>query len=102
MSIYPDSFEIVAFYGYPSYQQNIVAEFDEYQNRGDKSVMRFFNEILKKAEKLFGKKNLMDNKIVFKLQLKDTGTVIYCGYKDNSYRISLSATTDSFKKLELK
>ena len=101
MTIFAHNFEIIEFWGYPSYQQDIIAEYDEFHNRGDKSVKRFFDEILKTAEKLFNKKNLMDNKVVFKLQMKETNTIIYCGYKDNNYRISLSAKSESLRKLKL-
>jgi hypothetical protein len=101
MTIFAHNFDILEFWGYPSFQQNIIAEYDEFNHRGDKSVKRFFDEILKTAEKLFDKKNLMDNKVVFKLQLKGTTTIIYCGYKDNMYRISLSANSESLRKLKL-
>ena len=101
MTIFAHNFKIMAFYGYPSFQQDIIAEYNEYENRGDKSVKRFFNEILKTAETVFNKKNLMDNKIVFKLKMKNSDTIIYCGYKDNCYRISLSAYSESLRKIEI-
>jgi len=100
MTIFAHDFKIIEFWGYPSYQYNIIAEYNEWEKKGDKSVQRFFEEILKMAEKLYGK-NLMDNKIVFKLQMKGSSTIIYCGYKDNKYRISLSAKTESLRKLKL-
>ena len=102
MTIFASNFEIIEFWGYPSYQQNIIAEYDEFHNSGDKSVKRFFDEILKTAEQLFDKKNLMDNKVVFKLQMKNSNTIIYCGYKDNCYRISLSANSETLRKLKIK
>jgi len=100
MTIYPHNFVIVKFYGYPSYQHGILNEYDEWENRGDKSVKRFFEEILKRAEKSLNNK-LMDNKVVFELQLKGTNTVIYCGYKDNKYRISFGMTTETYKVLDV-
>ena len=101
MTIFAHNFEILEFWGYPSYQQDIIAEYNEFDKTGDKSVKRFFDEILKTAEKMFDKKNLMDNKVVFKLQMKGSDTIIYCGYKDNNYRISLSANSESLRKLKL-
>ena len=98
MKIYSDQFNILEFYGYPSYQQNIINEWDDFWKRGDKSVKRFFEEILNRAEKKFGKK-IMDNKIVFKLRLENSDSIIYAGYKDGIYKISLSAKSESLLKL---
>ncbi len=101
MTIYPNNFVIVKFYGYPSYQHAILNEYDECENYGDKSVKRFFEEILKQAEESLNQK-LMDNKVVFELRLKgNTNTVIYCGYKDNKYRISFGMTTETYKVLDV-
>ncbi len=99
MTIFAHNFEILNFFGYPSYQQDIIAEYDEWENCGDKSVKKFFDEILKRANEI-SNKNLMDNKIVFKLKMKNSDTIIYCGYKDNCYRISLSANSESLKKID--
>ena len=101
MTIFAHNFNIIEFWGYPSFQYDIIAEYNEFDKTGDKSVKRFFDEILKNAEKLFDKKNLMDNKVVFKLKMKNSETIIYCGYKDSCYRISLSARSESLRKLKL-
>ena len=101
MTIFSYNFIILEYWGYPSYQQDVIAEYDEFHNHGDKSVKRFFEEILEMAENKFNKRNLMDNKVVFKLQMKTADTIIYCGYKDSIYRISLSAKSESLRKLKV-
>ena len=100
MTTYPDHFSIVRFFGYPSYQQEVIASYNEYEKRGDPSVKRFFEQILERAEKLTNS-HLMDNKIVFELHHNITNTTIYCGYKDNEYRISLMMSSESLKKLDI-
>ena len=97
----PDDFKPIAFYGYPSYQSYIFSEYNELEDKGEKGAKRFFEKVLKDVEHQVGKK-LMDNKIVIKLQFnRNPSTIIYCGYKDGYYRLSLEAQSESFVKLNL-
>ena len=101
ITITPSNFKIEAFYGYPTYQQNIVNFYDESENHGSPAIKRFFHQILDTAEEMTGK-HLMDNKIAFKLSLKDDPkTVVYIGYKDNKYSLSLSVKSESMNIIEL-
>lgn len=102
MTVHSTDFEILEFMGYPSFQQSIIAEYDEWEKRGDIRVKRFFENILKKAEK--SHPHLMDNKVVFKIRFvsEENPVILYVGYKDNHYRISLTAYTESSKKINFK
>ena len=85
-------FSVEKFYSYPTSVVYRIANYNEQdlnKHCGDKNVKKFFDEILKYANEKTGK-NLMDNKIAFKIRFKDTDSVLYVGYKDNIWSIGLS------------
>ena len=94
MTVYADSFDVLEFYPYPSYVQNILTEYNEWDRCGEKSVKRFFESVLNTTNIAVGH-NLMDNKIAMKIRHRSTGTILYTGYKDNRYIIGLSLMTES-------
>ena len=85
-----DNFDILEFYPYPSSVQYRIAEcnclFDNF--KGDIKVKNIFDNILAKANKMTGR-DLMDNKISFKVRHIPTDTILYIGFKDNIYAIGL-------------
>lgn len=96
MTIYPDNFKIKAFYKYPTCVVDRIVEYNEFDNKhtaGNKNVKKFFDELMSMAAKMSTEYNQhvsMDNKIAFEIEHKDTGTILYAGYKDNIYCIGLS------------
>ena len=94
-----DNFKIKAMYRYPTYVQiPFINTYSPNVKRGDKDVKEFFNEMLEQAETLTGRKNLMDNKIAFKVEYTPTGAEFYVGYADNTYTIGFDIYTECSAK----
>ena len=89
-----NNFDVIGFYPYPSVipYRTILNEYDEFFGapHGDVNVKFFVEKIRQKVKKEQGR-DYWDNKIAFKLRHKETGTIIYAGYKDNRYSIGLVA-----------
>ena len=97
-----DNFEVLAFYTYPSVVLNRMSEYTELfgQKGGVRHVKQMFDGILKKAEAMKGKR-LMDNKIAFKVLYVPTNTILYIGYKDNTWSVGLSVNQEYNKEITL-
>ena len=97
-----DNFEVLAFYPYPSVVLHRMSEYTELfgQKGGDRHVKQMFDGILKKAEAMKGKR-LMDNKITFKVLYVPTNTILYIGYKDNTWSVGLSVNQEYNKEITL-
>ena len=100
-------FEILEYNTYATAVQYSIVCYCEFDDTGDKTAMEFFKSILAKAEILFAdaehRRELMDNKVSFKIRYEKTGSVFYVGYKDGYYRIGLAVNnlgcrTYSFEK----
>ena len=102
MTVYysDDTFEVLAFYPYPSVVLHRMSEYTELfeQKGGDRHVKQLFDGILKKAETMKGKR-LMDNKIAFKVLYVPTNTILYIGYKDNTWSVGLSVNQEYNKEI---
>ena len=66
----------------------------------NRHVKQLFDGILKKAETMKGK-HLMDNKIAFKVRYVPTNTILYIGYKDNTWSVGLSVNQEYNKEITL-
>ena len=100
-----DNFEVLAFYPYPSVVLHRMSEYTELFGQkcgkcGDRHVKQMFDGILKKAEAMKGKR-LMDNKIAFKVLYVPTNTILYIGYKDNTWSVGLSVNQEYNKEITL-
>lgn len=102
MTVYysDDNFEVIAFYPYPSVVLYRMSEYTELFGKkdGDRHVKQLFDGILKKAEAMKGK-HLMDNKIAFKVRYVPTDTILYIGYKDNTWSVGLSVNQEYNKEI---
>lgn len=79
-------YEILAFYPYVSFINDVFAQYDNGLNYiGIKKVMTLFNDLFKVLESK-GCGHLRDNKISMKIQNKKTGEIFYIGFKDWYYR----------------
>ncbi len=95
MTVYfsTDNFEILKFYSYPCSVVERLAEYTECDLNnpcGDRHVKKFFEDCLKQTEFQTCRKSLMDNKIAMEIRHKASNTILYVGYKDNTYCIGLS------------
>ena len=97
-----DKFEVLAFYPYPSVVLYRLSEYTELfgKKNSNRHVKQLFDGILKKAETMKGK-HLMDNKIAFKVLYVPTNTIIYIGYKDNTWSVGLSVNQKYNKEITL-
>lgn len=95
-----DNFEVLAFYPYPSVVLYSLSAYTEIfgKKNGDRRVKQLFDGILKKAEVMKGK-HLMDNKIAFKVRYVTTDTILYIGYKDNTWSVGLSVYQEYNKEI---
>ena len=95
-----DNFEVLAFYPYQSVVLHRMSEYTELfgQKGGDRHVKQMFDGILKKAEAMKGKR-MMDNKIAFKVLYVQTNTILYIGYKDNTWSVGLSVNQEYNKEI---
>ena len=95
-----DNFEVLAFYPYPSVVLYSLSEYTEIfgKKNGDRHVKQLFDGILKKAEAMKGKR-LIDNKIAFKVLYVPTNTILYIGYKDNTWSVGLSVNQEYNKEI---
>jgi len=101
-------FTILEYNTYATAVQYPIVCYCEFDNIGDKTAKEFFESILAKAQVLFGdseegRRDLMENKISFRIRHKNTGSVYYVGYKDGYYKIGLAVNdlgcrTYSFEK----
>lgn len=85
MTFDPNRFKILEFFSYPCSVVDRTATYEEngfHGTRGDKSVKEFFEAVLNEAQKITGRQ-LMDNKIAFKVADNRNGRTFYVGYKDN-------------------
>ena len=97
-----DNFKVLAFYPYPSVVLYRLSEYTELFGKKDRNrhVKQMFDGILKKAEAMKGKR-LMDNKIAFKVLYVPTNTILYIGYKDNTWSVGLSVNPEYNKEITL-
>ena len=97
-----DDFKIVGFYRYPTTVIDRIAEYDTgFHPGGDKHVKIAFDEMLKKAENMYGK-HLTDNKIAIETIHIPTNTKFYFGYKDWNWCVGLGLSPyQTGKKLEI-
>lgn len=95
-----DKFEVLTFYPYLSVVLHRLSEYTELFGKkdGDPHVKQLFDGILKKAEAMTGK-HLMDNKIAFKVRYVPTDTILYIGYKENTWSVGLSVHHEYNKEI---
>mgnify|MGYP003309981564 CR=1 FL=1 len=100
----PEDFEVKEFYMYPTSVLHRIVEFDngfhENSPNNVEDVKDFFEEILNVANKKLNK-NLMDNKIAFKVVHIPTGTLFYIGLKDGIYRFGFGVKQEYDRKIIL-
>lgn len=94
---------IIGFYSYPSTIQYRLSEYNELKEpaTGDEKVKRLFELVLKEASNKLNK-NLMDNKVAFKIEHIPTNTILYVGYKDNIYALGLNVYKEYGTMIEIK
>lgn len=86
-----DKFDVEAYLPYPSVVHNRLNEYDDfYSKRGDRHVKQFFEQLREKVKNEQGK-DYFDNKVAYRIRHKETGTVLWVGYKDNIWSIGLTA-----------
>ena len=90
-----DKFEVLSYHAYPT---TVLYELNSYTElfgraTGDKHVQILFENVLKDMDAKHNK-YLRDNKVAFKLRHVPTGTILYVGYKDNTYRVGLDITKE--------
>ena len=82
----PNRFTVLEFFSYPCSVVNRTATYEEGRGvggtRGDRAIRDFFEAVLNEAKKITGR-DLMDNKIAFKVFDNRNGRTFYVGYKDN-------------------
>lgn len=102
-------FEILEYNTYATVVVYPVVCYNEFDKLGDETAKKFFELILAKAQVIYANKekgrNLMDNKVSFKIRHTTSNQVFYVGYKDGYYRIGLAINnlgcrTYSFEKRE--
>lgn len=98
-----DTLKILEFYPYPSSVQYRLAEYNELKEpaTGDEKVKRLFEIVLKEASNKMNR-NLMDNKVAFKVEHIPTNTIFYIGYKDNIYALGLKVYQEYGIGIEIK
>jgi hypothetical protein len=87
-----ENYDIIEVYRYPSYVNDIIAEYDEiWHNKpiGDRNIKRLYEQAIKIVNEQLNK-NVDDNKVAILLKHKTTGREIIVGNKDNTYKIGLS------------
>ena len=88
----PERYKVTMFYSYPCCVVDREVEYGEdgfgahRRISGDVSVNEVFEAVLKTAEEITGR-DLMDNKIAFKVIDNVNNSTFYVGYKDNIYCI---------------
>jgi len=92
-----DSFKILEFFPYPSFVQYEITFWDEFEKRGDWSIKKLFENILKRANEITGE-TLSDNKIAFKIIHIPTETTLYIGYKDGKYSVGMDVWSETSSK----
>lgn len=102
-----ENYKITAFYAYTTYSYNtdkLSEEADpevdelEYEYQSNHTVRKCFEELLKRAEKIAGRR-LNDNKIA--IEVKDVdGNIYYFGQKDWKWYVSTAVQGDH-RRLEI-
>lgn len=86
-----DHFTVEAYLPYPSVVRDKLNEYDEFiRPSGDRHVKLFFEQICEKVKNIYCR-DYFDNKIAFRVRHNETGTILYVGYKDNTWSIGLTA-----------
>lgn len=86
-----DNFEVEAYLPYPSVVRDRLNEYSTFMDeRGDEYVKLFFEQLREKVKKEQGR-DYFDNKVAYRVRHKETGTVLWVGYKDNTWAIGLTA-----------
>lgn len=102
-----EDFKIIAFFAYTTYSfdnDKISEEVDpawdrlEYEYRSNHTVRKCFEELLKRAEKIAGRR-LNDNKIAIEAKDAD-GNILYFGQKDWKWYVSTAVQGDH-RRLEI-
>lgn len=84
-----EDYNILNFYGYTTFIQNVISEYSEHDGRGHIQTKWFVKKLIEEGSKKAGL-DLSDNKIAFKILHIETGTILYAGFKDGVYRIGLT------------